>query len=421
MQEQLFIPEKIKVGYQERDDTYTKRLGYVIYYDSKGKLRKETSWKSWCQLEDTYQDDYVRDYKGVAQKDSSGKYKMKKTLYHKGLGFNDYPNIPTEGFVLNKDVGGVRNSWSSWNQRTEKVRVFDPRGFEFEINIPNLLFILQECSSVKGKGLEGEFVYSWEGPELILLPVGCLEYKKSKGFTAIQKNKVSFKELKEGFNYLDKNQKELVYLGKFNVYGNLNYYSKGYTTVNPSKQHVFLDEKTKKYESKASLDFLSNQLGDEINPGYSGFLENLNKNPLMGKVKGIEEIGGNIVYKASNYSNDYSLTSGKDYISTRKRKLIENFGGTLLIPENDFYYVVNPFRKIKEVKGSPDYYFTWELEGFGLNCSKIIKIEGNELVEKSIKNLYLDKLYTKKEFEKLPFLKLKVELKNSDKQIIYGS
>ena len=47
MSNAVYIPKKINVGYQKRDDTYTKRLAYVIYYDHKGKLRKETSWNSW--------------------------------------------------------------------------------------------------------------------------------------------------------------------------------------------------------------------------------------------------------------------------------------------------------------------------------------------------------------------------------------
>ena len=51
MKTQLFIPDKIKVGYNEREDTYTKKLAYVIYYDQKGVLRKETSWKNWIQEE----------------------------------------------------------------------------------------------------------------------------------------------------------------------------------------------------------------------------------------------------------------------------------------------------------------------------------------------------------------------------------
>jgi hypothetical protein len=43
----IFIPKKIKVGYQNREDTYTGRLSYIIYYDGKGTLRKEKSWNGW--------------------------------------------------------------------------------------------------------------------------------------------------------------------------------------------------------------------------------------------------------------------------------------------------------------------------------------------------------------------------------------
>lgn len=41
----LYLPSKIKVGYQKRNNCYTKKLAYVIYYDGKGKLRKEASWE----------------------------------------------------------------------------------------------------------------------------------------------------------------------------------------------------------------------------------------------------------------------------------------------------------------------------------------------------------------------------------------
>ena len=47
MQSTMFIPERIKVGYQERSGTYTGQLAYIIYYDVKGVLRKEKSWESW--------------------------------------------------------------------------------------------------------------------------------------------------------------------------------------------------------------------------------------------------------------------------------------------------------------------------------------------------------------------------------------
>ncbi|MFM6399705.1 MAG: hypothetical protein ACKPFF_23760, partial [Planktothrix sp.] len=43
----LFIPTKLKVGFVHRKDTYSQRLAYITYYDSKGVLRKETSWENW--------------------------------------------------------------------------------------------------------------------------------------------------------------------------------------------------------------------------------------------------------------------------------------------------------------------------------------------------------------------------------------
>lgn len=39
----MFIPKKIKVGYQNRQDTYTGQLAYIIYYDKSNKVRKEAS------------------------------------------------------------------------------------------------------------------------------------------------------------------------------------------------------------------------------------------------------------------------------------------------------------------------------------------------------------------------------------------
>jgi hypothetical protein len=170
------IPSKIKVGYQNRNDTFTKKLAYVIYYDEKGTLRKEKSWESW------------RDKK---------------------IDPDEYDNTPMEGFVLNKKVGGYK---SDWNFRNAYVRIYDPRGFEFEISVENLLFILANCDCSRGKGLEGKFVYSWHGTDLVLLPEGCEEYKNSVGFTSLKSMKVLAKELILGATYESKSQDKLIYL-----------------------------------------------------------------------------------------------------------------------------------------------------------------------------------------------------------------
>ena len=40
-EDSFFIPKKLAVGFNKRSDTYTGKIGYVIYYDAMNKLRKE--------------------------------------------------------------------------------------------------------------------------------------------------------------------------------------------------------------------------------------------------------------------------------------------------------------------------------------------------------------------------------------------
>ena len=197
MKSNIFIPKSIKVGYQKRDDTYTKKLAYVIYYDEKGTLRKEKSWDGWR---------------------------------NKDIEPTDLDNMPTNGFVLNKNVGDYD---SGWNHRHAYIRVYDPRGFEFEISLENLLYILENTNSIKGKGLEGDFVYGWDGKDLVLLPCDSVDYKSIVEYNNIVHNaeKVSAKSLKIGATYLTKDNKEYIYMGKFNHYGYCYEYLDGQTTV----------------------------------------------------------------------------------------------------------------------------------------------------------------------------------------------
>lgn len=188
MKSNIFIPKTINVGYQNRTGTYTGKLAYVIYYDEKGKLRKEASWNSW------------RDEK---------------------INNNEFDNEPTSGFVLNKKVGDYSNGW---DHRQAYCRVYDPRNFEFEITIENLLFILENTSAIKGKGLEGEFVYGWDGKDLVLIPTESPDYKSIKEYNDIMHNNetIKAKDLVIGATYLTKDNQERVYVGKFD------YYSSGY-------------------------------------------------------------------------------------------------------------------------------------------------------------------------------------------------
>ena len=177
MNNRLTAPSLVKVGYQNREDTYTGKLAYVIYQDSKKVWRKEGSWEGW------------RD---------------------KSIEPTEIENVPTSGFVLNKGV-------TRWHTERGYIRVWDPRGFEFEISIENLLFILSECDAYKGKGLDAEFVYAWSGQNLVLLPAHTQEYKDSVSFTKIKDKVVSAKKLVVGNTYLTSDLDKAVYLGKFPV------------------------------------------------------------------------------------------------------------------------------------------------------------------------------------------------------------
>lgn len=184
MNSSIFVPKTINVGYQNRSGTYTGKLAYVIYYDEKGRLRKEASWNSW-------RDDKIPN--------------------------NEFENVPTEGFVLNKKAGDYS---TGWDHRHAYCRVYDPRGFEFEITIENLLYILENANCIKGKGLEGEFIYGWDGKDLVLMPVESPDYKQISEFNKIIHNNetIKAKDLIIGATYLTKDNENWIYMGKFEAF-----------------------------------------------------------------------------------------------------------------------------------------------------------------------------------------------------------
>ncbi len=263
----LYIPKLLDVGYQNREGTSTGKLAYVVYYDDKGKRRKEKSWKSWCS-----------EFIGEVQ------------------------NNPTEGFVLNRGVGGARYSWG-WNARNEYIRVFDPRGWEIEISVANLLFILQECTSTKGKGLEGKFVYSWDGTELVLLPVDCEEYKASTKFSKNQGKKVTKPDMKEGRMYRFKDNDEGIYLGRhvsaperFDANKRPNMKAKHvFRITNPKYEH------SPKYRFEVGFTKLAEILDDS--PDYADELETFLKSIHCNGVKDIEWVPKKVDLSKLRHSN----------------------------------------------------------------------------------------------------------------------
>ncbi len=236
----LFIPAKIKVGFQERNDTYTGKLAYVIYIDNKGKLRKATSWESW------------RD---------------------KNIPEMEVDNTPIDGFVLNKGVGGAKQSYG-WNPRNEYIRVHDPRGFEFEISVANLLFILRVTDCSRGKGIEGKCVYSWQGTQLVLLPENSQEYIQNITYTDLQSKTIKVKSLIKGATYTTKQLQDIVYLDYIDCY-----YTKG-----PVKEYVFWDPNTDQFIRKPDIRFLAVLKSDIQISNYAQLIQRHYDSPYGSKI-----------------------------------------------------------------------------------------------------------------------------------------
>lgn len=352
MKSQLFIPAKIKVGFNLREDTYTGKLGYVIAHDGK-VWRKEKSWEGWRvkfttpeelnelktkQFNDQVDNQkknhqsYIENHKKNPQEAYYKKYaEMTEAQFLAQYNLDDFDtwiksgrvylgnlsddesikpvefeNVPTEGFVLNKKAGGYS---TGWNHRSTYCRVYDPRGFEFEISIPNLLFILQETSAVKGKGLEGEFVYSWDGKDLVLLPAHCEEYKQSKQFTKLQDGKIGVKDLIPGCSYKKKNEQDLIYLGKFNWYALSYIRNNNSRELKIEKYHIFYDENyNKSYGSKfvvlKNLSSFASRNSDVPVSNYAELMEEFSKSQYATKPVSLEEESA-IITERKNDSSHY--------------------------------------------------------------------------------------------------------------------
>lgn len=173
----LLIPTRINVGFQERQGTFTGKLAYVIYYDHKGVLRKEASWQSW-------RDDKIEPI--------------------------EFENSPRAGYLFNK---GIQRHGYHWGKGRSVIRVYDPRDFEFEITVDNLIGILMH-SDVTKRDIVEECVFAWDGTELVLLPVNSEDYQASLNYTKKVALNFSARSLVKGHSYNQKRSEEvLVYLG----------------------------------------------------------------------------------------------------------------------------------------------------------------------------------------------------------------
>lgn len=407
MEEQLFIPKKLKVGFQKRNDTYTKKLAYVIYYDSKGVLRKETSWQSW------------RDKKIEPM---------------------DVDNTPHSGFVLHKDV--QRNS-EYFGSGRNMIRIYDDRGIEFEITCDNLIFILMTTNCHK-RGLEGEFVYSWYGKELILLPVGCDEYKKAQMFTQIQGKSLSKADLIPGCAYTTKKLDTLIYLGNFPWVEEKYDYSKSSYDTTAVKKHVFVNENPYSFDEydDDENDNLSEEDFDTPEE-YNDYLEEIENERLDREEWEKEKKDEKVNPQFLTLSNVNTLSVRiSDIPVSNYAELMQKFSKTkhaaspvkfedypkeieLVVPNR----ITNPLKGNFYVKDSNNKYSEYEIRPatkYGKNYKEVLmpgkwelEKQGTLKIQKGkiiIERTYSDsKKFTEQQIKKMNFVNLFVTLDNGEK------
>ena len=235
----LYIPKKIHVGFNLRKDTYTGKLGYVIYEDEKGVRRKEQSWNSW------------RD----------------KTI--EPVSFD---NTPQSSFVFNRGI--QRGGWDWYSKGRSVIRVYDQRDFEFEITVDNLIGILMH-SDVSKRDIVEECVYAWAGPELVLLPVNSQDYIDAVKYSDKQAKKLSAKSLVKGHTYSKKKSNgEFVYLGYyewFDYKGSSRYARDGYDSY--GKKHVFYNIADGGFDISNPSSSYSECIVNEVHSEYANFVD----------------------------------------------------------------------------------------------------------------------------------------------------
>lgn len=288
----IFIPTKIKVGYNKRNDCYTGKLAYVIYWKD-NEWKQSNSWEGWIEkyatedtklklienynkrVENNIKNNYHHEINKIDNFNDLPNYYKNKYQDDASFEPKEFTNELLEGYVLNKKAGGYD---TGWNHRQTYCRVYDPRGFEFEITIENLLYILENTNSIVGKGLEGKFILGWVDKKIVLIPEKSPDYKNMMLFTTVQSNRLSTKDLKEGCVYITKSLNEKVYLGKHIEYSS--YFTKNDTKEYKTKKYFWYDIKYDTIETTASLSSISHKKDDTIYDDYSTVFEKLELSPI---------------------------------------------------------------------------------------------------------------------------------------------
>jgi hypothetical protein len=132
--------------------------------------------------------------------------------------WGSYGKDPLNSLTIdNKPMVGFRISRSQindgWYQTPEYIRIEDPRGFEVDITIPNMIMLTNDNALVNGEIMH-ECIWGRDNAVNVLLPVNSLPYREAVSNTDRQKTHVHVSKLKLGDHVTLKNGQSGRYMGK---------------------------------------------------------------------------------------------------------------------------------------------------------------------------------------------------------------
>ena len=192
------LPEKLYCGFQQRT-TDNLPLAYMVPATSGSAFdKKKESITKWSN-QTTY-NPVSKKYETVS-----------------GLEPATFDNEPSYGFKLSKSV--TRNSY--WGSKNIVVRIEDPRGFELEITINNLLKLM-ENNIVENAEIMAECVWGCDGSNNVLLSVNSDPYIVAVANTERMNKKVGNKQVLPGMKLILQSGVTITYYGKYYLLSKLN-------------------------------------------------------------------------------------------------------------------------------------------------------------------------------------------------------
>jgi hypothetical protein len=156
--------------------------------------------------------------------------------------------------IDNKPMTGFRISRSQinagWYQTPDYIRVEDPRGFEVDITIPNMIMLTNNNILDNGEIMH-ECIWGRDNAINVLLPVNSVPYKEAMQNTDRQTTHVHVSKLKLGDHVVLKNGMKGRYMGKLTAISEL------YETTKSGHSGYSYYNSSRAWESNVSSHYLS--------------------------------------------------------------------------------------------------------------------------------------------------------------------